>query len=96
MKKRILVFVLVVCTLFVTACSSSFGKYEKKISELRNYVYEGSCDNFSVTAVSGEREQPFEINGEAGERVDFSVITVKPQYLSMSFLVLVVAFSTHL
>lgn len=84
MKKRILIFVLVVCTLFVTACSSGYGKYDNKISELRSYVYEGACENFTVTAVSGEREQPFEIDGQASKRVDFAVITVKPKVFDIS------------
>ncbi len=84
MKKRILFFVLIVAAVFSVGCSSPYGKYEDKISEIRNHVFEGSCENFTVTAVSGEREHPFEIDGVPGERVNFTVITVKPRVFDIT------------
>ena len=84
MKKRVLIFVLIVGMAMMVGCSSPYGKYQNKISEIRNHVFEGNCNNFTVSAVSGEREQPFEIDGEPGERIDFTVITIKPKIFDIS------------
>lgn len=67
----------IVCMMFA-ACGSTTDKYYKNISEIRDGVYEGASQTMRVEVVSGVREQPFVIDGTAGEKTDFTVITVTP------------------
>ncbi len=39
----------------------------------------GESEKFSVTLISGERENPFEVNGQTGEKTDFTVVTLSPK-----------------
>lgn len=68
------------------SCGGATKKYEKSISEIRDAVYEGSSENFDVTAVSGVREQPFVADGAAGDKKEFTVITVKPKEFAPNML----------
>lgn len=66
-------------TLTAVGCGGTVAKYDSSISEIRDAVYEGAGDNFSVSAVSGLREDPFSADGKAEKKREFTVITVTPR-----------------
>lgn len=81
MKKLKAILISVLClsiSLLFIGCNSSIDKYYSNISEIRDAVYEGKSDKMSVAAVSGVREQPFSVDGKVNDKVEFTVITVKP------------------
>lgn len=65
-------------SLVFAGCGEPTEKYDSSISEIRDAVYEGRGNAFSVTAVSGVHEDPFSPDGVAGKKREFTVITLKP------------------
>ncbi len=63
-----------VTAIFLWSC----GKEVKNVSERRCGFFTASDDAFTVTAVSGEREDPFAADGKAGALVPYTLITVVP------------------
>ena len=83
MKKTIRVVVLTLAVLSVfslfTACKAKEDAYERIVSEYRSEVYTGENDKYSIETVSGYRENPFEIDGKSGSKVDYTLIIVTPK-----------------
>ncbi len=75
----ILLSLLLTTIFFLSACSNGFKKYTKSVSEYRDDVFEGADADFSVEAMSGYRESPFEIDGRSGEKMDFCLVTISPR-----------------
>ena len=81
-KKRLLfgLAVVVLCCFCLVGCGKSeLDKYSSKISELREYLYSAANDDYRVTAISGVREDPYELNGLSCTKREFTVITVTPK-----------------
>ena len=83
MKKTIRVVALTLAVLSVfslfTACKAKEDAYERIVSEYRSEVYTGENDKYSIETVSGYRENPFEIDGKSGSKVDYTLIIVTPK-----------------
>lgn len=76
----ILIATAALCCFGLTGCSKSeLDKYSSKVSELREYLYAGENDDYKVTAISGVREEPYELNGISCAKRNFTVITVTPK-----------------
>ncbi len=70
---------LLTVTLLLFGCGkSNLEKYEASISELREYLFAAENTDYKITAISGVRENPYEMNGICAARQDFTVITVTP------------------
>ena len=81
MKKNcFFVIVLVIMSTFAfCSCSEPFGRYGKYVSEYRDNVYVGENENFYAIAVTGYRENPFDIDGVSEQnKVEFLLVTVTP------------------
>jgi len=81
MKKKLLVlFGLCVAAImiFAACANASFGGHERNISELRDNVFFGGDEDIRIEVVSGYRENPFVIDGDSGETVPFTVVTILP------------------
>ena len=48
----------------------------RNLSEVRYNLFQGKNENFNATFMTGEREEPYILNGVADNLVDFGVITV--------------------
>ena len=83
MKKIVSILILsAACALlmfFAPACGAAGNKYESSISEYRSDVYAGENERFRITLITGDRENPFEIDGVSGEKNDYTLITVVPK-----------------
>ncbi|MCL2751918.1 MAG: hypothetical protein FWE62_04080 [Firmicutes bacterium] len=66
----------------IAACNNPTSKlpkgYDECISEIRSGVYTASDAGTTVTVYTGERENPFAIDGAAGKRTAFTQIIFKP------------------
>ena len=65
----------------VTGCGggTSMERLGHLISELRENVFVGESDNFSVNIITGLREDPFLMDGNAAIARDFTLITLTPK-----------------
>ena len=66
--KIIFVFLLTTltfCCVFLTSCAKKEGLF-KSVSELRDNVYAGSSESFTLSAVSGYKESPYVKDGKVG------------------------------
>ena len=63
---------------FAGCSQTPFEKYGRNISEVRDNVFAGEADGLRIEVVSGRREDPFVIDGTAGETVPFTVVTIAP------------------
>ena len=73
--------VLVASIVGVTGCGggTSMERLGHLISELRENVFAGESDNFSVNIITGLREDPFLMDGNAAIARDFTLITLTPK-----------------
>lgn len=73
-KKLVGLFIVVVVLCFSISCK---GKVDLAffVSSFRQGVYEGSIDDYKITAYTELREEPFLLDGFVGEKVN--VITIK-------------------
>jgi hypothetical protein len=78
--KKMLIVLIIVLVFPLTACQSALNKYSSNISEIRDEVMIGESENFTVTLISGERENPFEVDGKTDEKIDFTVVTITPKH----------------
>ena len=75
MKKLLLIIISITLIFSLTAC---------KEEEYTNISYEhsgyfiGKCDEFKLIVTCGKRESPYIADGEAGDMVEFTLITLKP------------------
>lgn len=79
MKRSIFVVMsLILSAVMLTACSGGLSR-NKNVSEYRDNIFVGSSEHFTVEAMTGFREAPFEIDGISGDKCDFCLVTVKPK-----------------
>ena len=73
MKKIILIFALVLASIFaLSGCDCSNKKeidYVNYVSELRSNLYEGKSDNYSLKASYGFKETPYQNDGKIGKKI---------------------------
>ncbi len=78
--------VLLASVLFVAMLSgcgnSNLEKYADDISELRENLFAAENADYKITAISGKREDPYEMDGVSAGKRDFTVITVTPAVFS--------------
>lgn len=80
MKKLFAVILSVSMILMCSACGKpKINRYDANISELRDVVMTAENEAFFIELVSGEREDPFAVDGIAGGRIDFTVVTLSPK-----------------
>ena len=77
MKKLCFVFaaLMTVATLLLVSCASADID---RLSERRSGYFAASDGTYTVTAVSGVREQPYASDGKAGAMKHYTLITVAP------------------
>lgn len=78
--KRAVAIIFAVC-MAVALCGctkSNLEKYSENISELREHIFAAESAEYKVTAISGMREEPYEMNGVSAGSRDFTVVTVTP------------------
>lgn len=83
MRKKLFNSLIVAITVFtaltITACGKgNLDKYSKNIAELRERLYAAEDADYKVRAISGVREDPYEIDGVVAGKREFTVITVTP------------------
>ena len=77
MKKLCAAFA-VIMTIATVLLLWSCGSEIKNVSERRSGYFTAGDDVFTLTAVSGERENPFAADGKAGPLMPYTLITVVP------------------
>ncbi|HEY8443410.1 MAG TPA: hypothetical protein VIL24_01255 [Clostridia bacterium] len=80
--KRILTVLILVLTLCVInmGCGDKIpAEIKKNLSEIRVNIYEFSNDNMSVNIITGEREEPYVLDGKANGMIEYTVITFTPE-----------------
>lgn len=75
-------FAVVSFALLCGCGESELQKYDDSISELREKIFSAEDPDYKITAISGRREEPYEMNGVSGQKRDFTVITVTPAAFS--------------
>lgn len=79
MRKKIIVFILCsISVLCLFSCKDSVKKYNANISELRTNMYAAENESMKASAITGRRENPYLLDGQSNEKLDFTVITVTP------------------
>jgi len=61
------------------ACTPSIDRLGHLVSEFRENIFLGQSESFSVTIISGKREDPFLMDGIASATRDFTLITITPK-----------------
>jgi hypothetical protein len=86
MKKRLHLIFLPAAALILFAivfglsgCKSAMERYDPVVSELRDNIYLAESDRFSVSVITGKREDPFLMDGHAGGTRAFTLITIVPK-----------------
>lgn len=78
--KKIICALLLCCSLIFVGCGNSEKKTANYIGnhiiESRNNFYLGQDDNYYATFCSGEREEPYDLDGVVNEKVSFGIITL--------------------
>ncbi len=78
MKKLFIGTILVAICLVFTACGTDKVDLAlSNLAEVRYNVFSGENDRFTATFMSGQRENPYIVNGICQERVDFGMLTIK-------------------
>lgn len=78
MKRFCLFFCLIAVFLF-SGCSNFNSHFEKNISEIHTSLFSAEDKNFFTTLSLGKRENPYIVDGQSRELVEFAVLTVYPQ-----------------
>jgi len=71
--------VLILCSSFLFACTPAMERFSHLISELRDNVFVAENEKFSVSIITGAREEPFILNGFATGTKPFTLITIVPK-----------------
>lgn len=82
MKKVSILFLLLIFTLSLIniGCSNKIpSEVKNNLSEIRTNIYEANNDNLSVNIITGEREDPYVLNGTAQGMTEYTVITIIPE-----------------
>lgn len=67
-----------VCACLCGCGKTNLEKYSSSISELRENLYAAENAEYKVTAISGMREDPYELDGASKGKREFTVITITP------------------
>lgn len=62
-------------------CAKFNLQFEKNISEIQTALFSAEDKNIFATLALGKRENPYVVDGNSEELVDFGVLTVYPQQL---------------
>lgn len=79
-KITLLSLMLLILTPFFCGCKNSTKQetvVQSSLSEYRKNLFVGNGSGFSVTFTSGEREEPYVMDGENQKLKDFGVLTLK-------------------
>ena len=83
MKKSILCAIcigLFGLVMVFSGCTQTTLDYaERNISEVRHNIFEGATADYFVTFSSGQREQPYIIDGKSETKTNFGIISVLPR-----------------
>ncbi|NLC17394.1 MAG: hypothetical protein GX756_05910 [Clostridiales bacterium] len=81
MKKAITVFMILLafCSINMGCGSKIPSQIKDNLSEVRVNIYEFSNDNISVNIITGEREDPYVLDGTAKGMTEYTVITMIPE-----------------
>lgn len=78
--KKVLCALLVCCAVVFVGCGNSNKKTADYIGnhiiESRNNIYLGQDDTYYATFCSGEREEPYDLDGVVNNKVPFGIITL--------------------
>lgn len=81
--KKIVCGMLIVCSLIFVGCASKDKKaidyIGKHVIESRNNLYLGEDESYYVTFCSGEREEPYDLDGVVNNMVPFGIVTLFKQ-----------------
>ena len=73
---------LVALGAFCGCASSQLEKNMDNVSELREHLFAAESADYKLTAISGIREEPYELDGVSSSKRDFTVLTVTPVVFS--------------
>lgn len=79
MKKYLILFAslsLIVFMVFLFGGCTFSSANENNISDLRQGIYDGQCEEYNATFVYGTRENPYLADGVANKMVEFGIISV--------------------
>jgi hypothetical protein len=79
MKKLVIAFFSISLAAFMIFLFAGCGKLsdnEKLISDVRYGIFDGQCEEFTVTFVYGMREEPYNFDGISNRKVEFGIISV--------------------
>lgn len=79
--RKFCILVSLSCALALCGCSKT---NEYSLSELRDGYYTGSKGGFSVTAISGARETPYQVDGVVNPLTPYTLITIEPSNFDSS------------
>lgn len=85
MKKLCLLLALI--AVVATSMLSGCEKERKDISELRTDYYCANDDNYTLTAVSGVREEEYVADGVVGELREYTLFTVVPEVFDVDAII---------
>ena len=73
---------VLLCVLFftLTACFEETNKYRKNVSEIRTNILTGESEHFEIVVYTGEREEPYAMDGVANPMKNFFVVMVYPKF----------------
>lgn len=79
-----IISVSTLCAIFLlfSGCAKNGSGYDKVISEIRDNVYVSVVDEWSFSAVSGEREKNYKTDGIPNGREEFFILTVEGVFTS--------------
>lgn len=76
MKKFFCVAVMILCVFTFVGCESAYSRaFDNSISEIQNNLFVAEDAEFKVTFATGKRENPYSVDGSAGELVSYGVLT---------------------
>lgn len=79
MKKIFITFFsisIVVLILFIFTGCTNVENYEDFISDIRQGVFDGQCESYTVTFTYGQREKPYSLDGVANSKIEFGILSV--------------------
>lgn len=80
LKIGAIVLTVALAAIAMSACSASEIDKEirSNISEIRSNMYVSKSDNAEITLITGERENPYKVDGISHDMEEYSILTVKP------------------
>ncbi len=75
--RKILVVVMIFVSIFMLSGCGQERRPENSFSEITYDYYSGTNDTLFASISVGKREEPYAIDGNHGENVDFSLVTLK-------------------